>query len=210
MIGIGIGVAAVAVLGVWGAFIYNVKTVERPDYRVVDQEGDIELRDYPSLVVAEVTTRGSRWEAVSRGFAPLARYIFAKDRGGDTIPMTAPVTQTRAEEKIAMTAPVTQTERGDGSWTVRFIMPSSYDLESLPAPASNVTLDELPARRVAAIRFSGWATDASIAEHEAQLRDWLSKRDLEPRGPATYAYYDDPWMPGPLRRNEVLVPVGDG
>ena len=205
------GVAATA-LGAWGYFIYRVKTVERPAYAVALADGDVELRDYPALRVAEVTRHGSRQDAVSAGFGPLARYIFAKARGGEPIAMTAPVTQSpgsapASDEPIAMTAPVTQRQEDDGRWTVRFIMPSGYTLESLPAPAGDVRLREEPARRLAAIQFSGVATDARVAEHETRLRTWLEARDHRVLGPPTYAYYDDPWMPPPLRRNEVLLPV---
>ncbi|MEM1414479.1 MAG: heme-binding protein [Myxococcota bacterium] len=205
MLGMAIGLVTVLALGAWGAFIVNVKTVERPKYDVVEADGDLELRDYPALTVAEVTRRGSRQQAVSAGFGPLARYIFAKARGGDDpIAMTAPVTQT---QKIAMTAPVTQQETAEGTWTVRFIMPSEHTLETLPVPAEEVRLSELAPQRMAVIQFSGRTTDERVAAHEARLREWMEARELAATGPATYAYYDDPWMPGPLRRNEVMVPV---
>jgi predicted Zn-dependent protease len=60
---------------------------------------------------------------------------------------------------------------------------------------------------VLAIRFAGWATDAGVAAKEAELRTWIEPGGLRPVGPPTYAYYDDPWMPGPPRRNEVLLDV---
>ena len=50
---------ACAILAV-GAWIYVVSTVEQPKYALVTQDGAIELRDYPALVVAEVTRRGDR------------------------------------------------------------------------------------------------------------------------------------------------------
>jgi len=216
---LGLSALAAAAIGVW---VYVVQNVETPDYEVVRKDGAIEVRDYPALVVAEVTRTGPRREAVSAGFSPLAAYIFAKDRAGDTISMTAPVTQSREQlgrEKIAMTAPVTQTrtastEEGwadpgqtadEDRWIVRFIMPSQYKLDDLPSPGGGgVRLEEVPAKRRAAIRFSGHATDAAIAKHEAQLRAWLATQGLIPDGPPTYAYYNDPWTPGPLRRNEVI------
>ena len=47
--------------------------------------------------------------------------------------MTASVAQEPTNEKIAMTAPVTQTQTA-GEWVVRFTMPSTYSLETLPEP----------------------------------------------------------------------------
>ncbi|MEM9009681.1 MAG: heme-binding protein [Pseudomonadota bacterium] len=191
-IGSGVLVLFVAACGLW----LNATTgIETPDYAVSESEGSIELRDYPALRVAEVMRQGSRREAVRAGFRPLAAYIFADEREGD---------------KIAMTAPVTQTPEAEGpNWTVRFVMPRDYDLAELPAPAdgSEVTLRELPPQQIAAIRFSGVATDETVAEAEDALRDWIFTRDLTPVGPATIAYYNDPLTPGPLRRNEVLIEV---
>lgn len=217
------GLAGIAVLGVvgMGVWVYVVQNVEQPSYALVRADGAIEVRDYPPLVVAEVTRGGDRKTAVSAGFRPLAGYIFAKNRAGETVAMTAPVTQTpgagtgtagvAADRSIAMTAPVTQepSATGDGTWVVRFIMPSKYRLADLPAPGGgDVRLSELPARRVAAIRFSGVATDDLVAEQEARLRTWIAASGLQVTGPATYAYYNDPFTPGFLRRNEVMVEVG--
>lgn len=197
-------------MAAFGAYVWYVNNVEQPDYTSVVLDGDFEVRDYPALVVAEVTRRGDRWTAVNRGFRPLAAYIFAKERAGDRIAMTAPVTQHR-RDPIAMMAPVTQSpaEAGD-SWVVRFIMPSGYTLETLPRPAgSDIRLAPVAAQRRAAIRFSGVASDELLAEKEAALREWMKERALEPLGAPTYAYYNDPFTPGFLRRNEVMFDVSN-
>ena len=189
-----VGIAIVGYLG----YVWYVNDVEQPEYGAVVQDGDFEIRDYPAMVMAEVTSSGDRRDAVSKGFRPLASYIFASEREGD---------------KIAMTAPVTQTPEAEGAktWSVRFIMPSEYSLDTLPKPAgAEVRLVEAPAQRRAAVRFSGHATDESLAEQEARLRDWLQARGIEPSGPPTFAYYNAPFTPGFLRRNEVLFDVPNG
>ena len=188
-----LGLAAMAV------FVFYVQNVETPVYRVVAQEGDFEVRDYPPLVVAEVRRQGPRQEALRAGFGPLARYIFAEERGGERISMTAPVTAQA----------LTDVAQGD-DWAVRFIMPARFGLEQLPAPAgSDVRLSEVPPRRVAAICFSGRASDELIASKEETLRAWLAARDLTPAAPAIYAFYNDPFTPGFLRRNEVLIDLAE-
>lgn len=192
-------------------FVYVVQNVEQPAYASVLLDGDFEVRDYPPLVVAEVRRSGDREQGLRAGFGPLARYIFARERGGEPIEMTAPVQQQALapDEKIAMTAPVTQSPNGENTWVVRFIMPSELSLEALPAPGNDaVRLRQLPASRVVAVRFSGRTDDALIAEQEQRLRDWMAVRALSPVGPSTYAYYNDPFTPGFLRRNEILLPVG--
>ncbi|NJK88433.1 MAG: heme-binding protein [Myxococcales bacterium] len=173
--------------------------VEQPSYRVEEAEGPIEIRTYGKLVVAEVERTGARWTAVNEGFMPLARYIFGSDRPGEKIAMTAPVTQ-QPVETSAGSRPT--------SWQVRFIMPSKHDLETLPRPANgDVRLRELSGGRMAAIRFSGIATDERVADHEKKLFAWLEERGLQASALPTYAYYNDPFTPGFLRRNEILVPV---
>jgi hypothetical protein len=206
------GLLLLAVAGML-VFVYVIQNVEQPDYTPVMQDGDFELRDYPPLVVAEVVREGSRRQGLSAGFGPLARYIFAKERGGERIAMTAPVQQQAlaADEKIAMTAPVTQSPAGDDQWTVQFIMPAQYRLEDLPLPAgSEVRLRDVPARRMAAVRFSGRTTDALIARQEERLRDWIARRGLQVLAEPVYAYYNDPFTPGFLRRNEVMIEVAGG
>ena len=201
---LGLAIAAMLV------FVFVVQNVEQPSYTVITTDGDFEVRDYPPLVVAEVERNGTREQGLSEGFGPLARYIFARERGGERIAMTAPVQQRAVapDEKIAMTAPVTQSPAGDGTWIVQFIMPSAFELSDLPEPADgSIRLREVPARRVAAVRFSGRTDDTLIAEQEARLRAWLADRSLTATGPPVYAYYNDPFTPGFLRRNEVLLPI---
>ena len=192
LLAVGVGVGALGLLAV-GGWAWASLNVAEPSFETIIADGDFSLRAYPALVVAETEKPGSRGQAVRAGFSPLAGYIFARERAG---------------EKIAMTAPVTQRREGAG-WTVQFVMPEGRTLADLPAPTgAEVRLAEWPAARRAAVRFSGVADDASIAEAEARLRAWMAARGLTDAGePPLYAYYNDPFTPGFLRRNEVLVTV---
>ena len=187
--------AGIAAIGAAAAFAQYRQT-EQPDYLVLRDEGDFSLREYPALVVAEVSNAGTRESASGASFRRLADYIFAKDRpeGG---------------EKIAMTAPVLQDEPRPGQWRMRFVMPSKYTLDTLPPAPSDITLTETPARRMAAVRFSGNASARDLALMEARLRDWMREARLMPAGEAEFAFYDAPMIPGPLRRNEVLIPIAN-
>jgi hypothetical protein len=185
------GVGAAAALGA-GYFLYREKSAERPRHIVVEQDGEFELRDYPDLIVAETKAAGGRDAALDHGFAELADYIFAKSRPGG---------------KIAMTAPVLSTEAGD-DWVTRFVMPAHLSREQLPQPPAGVTLTSVPARRVAVLAFNGPVDDAILAEREMQLRSWVGAKKLKVLGGAEHAFYNSPFMPAPLRLNEVLLPVG--
>lgn len=106
-----------------------------------------------------------------------------------------------------MTSPVLQDETAPGEWRMRFVMPSKYTLDTLPPAPEDITLTQMPARRMAAIRFSSNGSHADLALMEARLRDWMRAEGLMPAGEAEFAFYDAPMVPGPLRRNEVLIPV---
>lgn len=187
-----LGATAVLGAGLVAVWVYVVQNVETPAYELLRAAGPIEIRRYPALTLAEIDRTGPRRAALSGGFRPLARYIFARDREGP---------------QIAMTAPVTQRPEGE-EWAVGFIMPAGSAAEDLPRPTdANVRLTEWPARAMAAIRFSGHAEDAQIAEQEDRLLAWLAAEGITATGAPIYAYYNDPFTPGFLRRNEVLVEI---
>ncbi len=181
--------------------------VEEPAFRSVVQDGVFEIRDYPALVVAEVTATGEQKEAASKGFRLLAAYIFGGNRRKQGIAMTAPVTQEVAGERIAMTAPVIQTQMAR-DWVVRFTMPSGHSLETLPEPSdARVRLRVTPPARFAINRFSGLARPHDVAAKTAELLEWMQRRHLRRAGPASLAQYNPPWTPWFMRRNEVMIPI---
>lgn len=178
--------------------------VEQPDYELITSKENIEIRDYPPMILAEVEVSGERKEAISAGFKILADYIFGNNTSNKKMEMTAPVTN-ELNEKIAMTAPVLQEKRMD-KWKVRFVMPKKYSLETLPKPNSkDVSLIALPARRFAVIRFSGLADNESIKLHTDELEAYIIAGKLKPIGGTVLAFYNPPWTLPFLRRNEVMI-----
>lgn len=184
--------------------------VEEPAFTTVMKDGKFEVRDYPALVVAEVTVSGRQKEAANKGFRLLAGYIFGGNTRRQSIAMTAPVAQQPTSEKIAMTAPVTQTRDGE-TWTVRFTMPSEYTIDTLPKPDdSKVQLRQLPPERLAVLRFSGLARTDDVAAKSKELIALIKTHDLRQIGNVSLAQYNPPWTPWFMRRNEVMVPVESG
>lgn len=181
--------------------------VEEPDFKIVLSDGSFQVRDYPALIVAEVTVTGDQREAASRGFRLLAGYIFGGNKRRQSIAMTAPVAQVAVSQKIAMTAPVTQILNG-GTWTVRFAMPRVFTLEALPEPNDpKVHLRRLSATRFAVLRFSGLASRKDVDAKSEELRVTTKARHLHAIGPVTLAQYDPPWTLWFMRRNEVMIPI---
>jgi DNA gyrase inhibitor GyrI len=178
--------------------------VEHPTYKVLEAQGDVEIREYAPMIVAEVEVRGERMQALNQGFRLIADYIFGNNLSSKKVPMTAPVTQ-EAGEKIAMTAPVTQDGSGD-TWKVRFVMPQAYTLDTLPKPKNqDVRLISVPAKRVVVIRFSGFNTEKNINAHREALLKYIEDRHLSVNGQPTTAFYNPPWTLPFLRRNEIMV-----
>lgn len=182
--------------------------VETPPFKEVLRDGNFEVRDYPALVVAEVTVEGDQKEAASKGFRLLAGYIFGANAKRQSIAMTAPVAQLAASEKIAMTAPVAQTQGAPGTWVVRFTMPSAWTLETLPIPDdARVTLRTAAPTRFAVLRFSGLARPDDVQSNTRELLAQVSSHRLNAIGPVTLAQYNPPWTLWFMRRNEVMVEV---
>lgn len=182
---------------------------ETPSYSVIRKEKEFELREYPAYIKAEVdVTETSFKRAIYKGFNFLAGYIFGNNIKTEKIAMTTPV-QVSESQKIAMTTPVTIS--GDGSYTMAFIMPAEYSLETLPVPKdSAIRLTSVPKHRMAVIRFNGFFPEARIRKGKQQLREWVEKEGLKTEGDFIVAGYNPPWVPGFLARNEVMIMVKSG
>jgi hypothetical protein len=181
---------------------------EEPKFASIVREGDFEVREYPALVVAEVSVGGDRDEAANAGFRLLAGYIFGGNTRRERLPMTAPVVQSRsAGESIPMTAPVIQVA-DKGMWTVQFVMPDTKTLATLPLPNDErVHLRLVPATRIAVVRFSGLARPDDVVKRTAALHEFIARRRLKTAGSAALARYNPPWTLWFMRRNEVMIPV---
>jgi hypothetical protein len=191
------------------AFIMSAVTVsanEEAKYTIVERDGAFEVRDYEPQVLAEVRVDNFD-DGGGKGFRILFDYISGANRSREKIAMTAPVAQEPANEKIPMTVPVHQ-ERGEEGWRFSFMMPASYTMDNAPEPENPaVKLREIPARRVAAMRYSGRWTESGFLRHKSELEAWMKEKELAPAGEAIWARYNPPWTLWFLRRNEVLIPV---
>jgi len=179
---------------------------ETPKYSVSRKQNEIEIRQYPAYIQAEVTIEDTNYKsAIERGFNFLAGYIFGNNISRQKIEMTTPV-QASQSEKIAMTTPVTVT--GESSFTVAFIMPAEYTLETLPQPKdTRVHFTPIPARTMAAARFTGYFQQETIQKNKQRLSHWLEEQGLQTEGDFIVAGYNPPWVPGFLARNEVLIQI---
>ena len=189
---------------------------EEPEYTLLAQSDDFELRRYDKQLVAQTWVSGDQREASRAGFKVLADYIFgnntAPSGGSSKISMTAPVTlqpdnnESGESQKIAMTAPVSM-QQDDGKWRVEFTMPSKYTMETLPKPNNpDVEIVEVPAQTYGVIKFSGFTGSEKVDKKTQALQNWMQSKNLMPTGDPELARYDKPWTLPFLRRNEVMIP----
>ena len=184
--------------------------IEEATYSVAKKDNQFEIRDYAPHILAETVVEGTLEEAGNKAFNRLFRYISGDNRARNKVAMTAPVSQESTGEKIKMTAPVEQ-QRVQERWAVSFMMPATYTLEALPAPDDpKVTLRQVPARRIAAVRYSGFWSEKNYLQNKLELESWIHEQGLTIAGDPVWARYNPPFTPWFLRRNEILIPVDAG
>lgn len=187
--------------------VSTAMAIEEAPYKVVKEAGMFELRDYAPHILAETLVEGDLEDAGNKAFRRLFRYISGENRSSGKIAMTAPVSQEAAGDKIPMTAPVGQ-ERAQGKWAISFMMPASYTMETLPTPNDpGVTLRQVPARRLAAVKYSGFWSEKNYLHYKGELEKWLRDNGLTATGEPVWARYNPPFTLWFLRRNEILIPV---
>lgn len=205
----GAGELLLSVAGAVGGLFGIRAGTEVPPYRLDQTVGAVEVRTYAARLAAKTEVEGEKQAALNEGFSRIAAYIFGANVSQSSIAMTAPVVQVPASETIAMTAPVVQTETGKNRWSVRFIMPAKYTANSLPQPRDpRVMIVQAPAQRYAVLRFSGSRTPQAVERRTAQLLGAVAGARLQTTGPVEAWFYDPPWTPPFLRRNEVAAPIG--
>ena len=181
-----------------------ISNVEKPDYKIIQSEQNIEIRQYDPMIIAEVEVDGKREDAIRDGFRLIADYIFGNNTVEQNISMTAPVQQ---KEKIAMTSPVQQQLAGK-SWQISFVMPSKYSMNSLPVPNNNrVRLKEILTKKFVVIEFSGSNSNENVIGHENQLMKYIKANQINIIGSPKYAFYNAPLTLPLLRRNEVMIEI---
>ena len=150
-----------------------MSNVEVPAYKILKKEQNIEIRQYPPLIIAEVKTAGSRQDAIGDGFRILADFIFGNNEGEKRLSINGPITQQEGI-KIAMTAPVQQ-EKTDAEWATSFIMPSKFSIDTIPNPINDrIKIIQIPSKRYAVITFSGRSTEENLTKHTNELEIYMN------------------------------------
>lgn len=168
---------------------------ESPTYAVLYEDGAFELRQYESFLVAQVNVSSDPESAGDAAFPALAGYI-----SGDN----------ETNSKISMTTPVQQLVEDDKQ-VVAFMMPTKWQLDTLPAPDDdNIQISRVPARVIASYQYRGNWKEDRFWQFEKRLRKALNSTDYSICGGPMWARYNPPFWPSLLRRNEVQYVVSEG
>ncbi len=172
--------------------------VETIKYEIIRKIGKVEIRHYPRVIIAKVDN------SVSDSFGLLFRFISGQNRQKEKVKMTSPVVSQDSSQEIKMTSPVFSEFSSMGY--MAFVMPAEFTLETTPQPMDNrVKIEELPARTVAVLRFSGSWSEDHFESKTRELFDELSKAGIKTRGGVFAMLYNPPFIPSFLRRNEVAI-----
>lgn len=165
------------------------------EYSVIEVDGNIEVRAYPRILAATVYGLSD-----NEAFGVLFEYIQGHNRSRRKVPMTVPVI---SSQRIAMTSPVISTDE-----SFSFVLPSSFDAETVPDPLDErIRIEAFPERRLAVVRFRGRATGKTVSGKTAELQAFLRTHGLRPVSKPFLMRYNPPFVPGLFRRNEVAVEV---
>lgn len=172
--------------------IIPIFKTEEQKYSLVHKYKKFEIRYYPSATIATIYSSAKTYKDLSGpGFQKLAGYIF----GGN-----------EANTKISMTTPV-QMDINDSVSTMSFVMPSGFTIENLPGPNDpDVKIKSTSDEYVAAIRFSGYASDEDLKLYSEKLHNLLQENGIAHRGNYRFLGYNPPFQ-FVGRRNEIIVAV---
>ncbi len=183
------GIISLTVLVVTSVLANKKVPSKNSTVEVLEKDDVFEIREYSPSLVASVELGPGSYESLSRkGFNALAGYIFGGNNTG---------------QKIAMTSPVMM--RLGTSNEMYFFMPEGIQLNQLPTPNNKrVELSEIELKKVAVIRFGGWASDAKIEKYKQQLKAILKEKGLKHTSNYFFMGYNAPFDVV-NRKNEVGV-----
>ena len=184
-----LGVIIIAFIAVQLFALSSQRNIEVYPYVVSKKFENFEIRSYQATLFTSVklSTKGYK-NSSSKGFSILGGYIFGKNGRQERMSMTSPVAMTLADKM-----------------TMSFLVPQGLTKKNLPKPDNiNIKFLEVPEKKMAAITFSGWASDAKIKKYKEQLIQLLDKNNIKYTSNFSVLGYNPPYELF-FRRNEIVV-----
>ncbi len=186
--GVVVGIAVISQV----YFIFSNEKTETQPYTVLRTEQGFEIRHYPSVTMATITSSAKTYSQLGNtDFRKLAGFIFGGNENNESIAMTSPV-HMDVQESTA---------------TMSFVMPADYNPGNLPRPKdADVKIVSQPEEYVAALTFGGFASDRGIEKYADQLAVALQAAGIAYNGHFRFLGYNPPFQLFG-RRNEIIVSV---
>jgi len=149
----------------------------------------IELREYPALYMATTVTNTDN--RLSGGFNNVFRYISGYNE---------------ENQKISMTTPVVSLVE-NGKLTTQFLVPQKFG-STPPKPKGNlVTIETMDEGYYVVIQFSGsWSGD-HFSKMDTRLLKFIEEEGYIIESKRLILRYNPPFVPGFLRKNEIMYKV---
>ena len=177
-------------------FLSCADDYEEPDYKILQKQEkkNIEIREYPSIIIAEVKMKDKKKETRSESFRKLFKYITGANEQDQTIEMTIPVFQ----------APTDSSQ-----WSMSFVIPKKWEWGKVPQPVDDeISIKQLESQKMAAIRFEGRGSEENFSKYQKVLEQYLIENNIKyDKDKPVYAYYSSPWVLWFMRKHEVLFVV---
>ena len=194
-----VALLALVLLGTGGIAL----AVEEPSFELIEKSGDIDIREYRAMIVAQTMVDGDMNTAGNRGFRLIAAFIFGDNLSGSA---------DGKGEKIAMTAPVEMelTPPRDGaaeSTSMAFLYGSAGTGTPGPDPDDpSVVVEDVPELTVVSLGVRGSYREERFAEFVGTLEAWLAEHGLHWSSFGETCFYSDSLNDLPLL-SKVARPV---
>lgn len=172
--------------------VASANSTSSQKYEVLESLGGIELRYYPTVTLATITSSAKTYRQLGNsGFSKLAKYIFGGNDGNKQIAMMTPVHMQINDQNASMS----------------FVMPSQYSDVNFPQPYdSSVLIQTMAGEHVAAIQFAGFASEKMILFYTKKLQQALQKSSVSYYGNFRFLGYNPPYQLV-NRRNEIIISI---
>ena len=157
-------------------------------YTIISTDQHFEVRRMKDYFVVKANVEESRGYV---GFDACFRYISGENE---------------ASQRFAMTTPVLNKMEGVKMKDTPFVL---LNQDHFPQPQGNATIEKVNSSLMVIIKFSGSVSDQLLSKKQAQLRAYIESNGYTIKDGPWLARYNPPFIPGFLKRNELMMEVYD-
>ena len=157
-------------------------------YTIIVTDQSFEIRRMKDYLVVKANVEESRGYV---GFDACFRYISGENEASQCFAMTTPVLNKMQGVKMKDTA---------------FVL---LNQEHFPQPQGNATIEKVPSSLMVLIKFSGSVSDQLLSKKQEELKAYIHSKGYTIKDGPWLARYNPPFIPGFLKRNELMMEVFD-